>query len=111
MFDYAFNPYLNKDPDWSEFEFLNSNDMRDFHRSLYGYAPTPLRQLPKLAAKLGVKEIYVKDESYRFGIKAFKALGASYAIYRYLKNVYEFHSRYFLQVLQIHFFLLLLLII
>ena len=89
MFDYAFNPYLNKDPDWSEFEFLNSNDMRDFHKSLDGYAPTPLRKLPKLAARLGVKEILVKDESYRFGIKAFKALGASYAIYRYLKGVYE----------------------
>lgn len=89
MFDYAFNPNLNKNPDWSEFEFLNSSDMLEFHKTLDGYQPTPLRSLPKLAKRLGVKEILVKDESQRFGIKAFKALGASYAIYRYLKNVYE----------------------
>ncbi len=89
MFDYAFNPNLNKNPDWSEFEFLNNSDMLEFHKSLAGYKPTPLKSLPKLAAKLGLKEILVKDESERFGIKAFKALGASYAIYRYLKGVYE----------------------
>jgi len=63
--------------------------MLDFHRSLAGYAPTPLLSVPKIAAALGVKEIYVKDESHRFGIKAFKACGASYAIFRFLKAQWE----------------------
>ncbi len=78
-------------PDWSgpEFSFLENNDMMDFHQSIVGYAPTPLVPLTEIAAELGVKEVYVKDESHRFGIKAFKAFGASYAIYRYLKNQWE----------------------
>ena len=52
----------------------------NFHRSIPGYAPTPLYTLPALAQKLGVKNIYLKDESQRFGLKAFKALGGSYAM-------------------------------
>ncbi|MBQ9942200.1 MAG: diaminopropionate ammonia-lyase [Christensenellaceae bacterium] len=51
-----------------------------FHSSMPGYAPTPLLRLKGLAKKLGVAEIFVKDESHRFGLKAFKALGSSYAI-------------------------------
>ncbi len=50
------------------------------HRSLPGYAATPLRSLHGLARRLGVGEVWVKDESHRFGLNAFKALGASYAI-------------------------------
>ncbi|MBC2721574.1 MAG: diaminopropionate ammonia-lyase, partial [Desulfosporosinus sp.] len=56
----------------------------NFHRTFPDYQPTPLRQLSKLANNLGVGGIYVKDESYRFGLNAFKALGGSYAIGRYL---------------------------
>jgi diaminopropionate ammonia-lyase len=48
----------------------------NFHRSIPGYAPTPLYSLPALSKRLGVKNIYLKDESQRFGLKAFKALGA-----------------------------------
>ncbi len=48
------------------------------------YAPTPLRSLSSLAADLNVSGIYVKDESFRFGLNAFKALGGSYAIGRFL---------------------------
>lgn len=58
--------------------------VRAFHETLPGYAPTPLVPLPALAQTLGVKGIYLKDESQRFGLKAFKALGASYAIHRLL---------------------------
>jgi diaminopropionate ammonia-lyase len=78
-------------PDWSgnAFSFLDNNDMLDFHKSLDGYAPTPLVPLPGIAEMLGLKELYVKDESHRFGIKAFKAIGASYAIYRFLKEKWE----------------------
>jgi diaminopropionate ammonia-lyase len=59
-----------------------ADDVPAFHRSLPGYAPTPLVSLPGLAAALGVGELWVKDESRRFGLGAFKALGASYAIDR-----------------------------
>jgi len=55
-----------------------------FHRTLPGYAPTPLRELPALAASLGVGRLLVKDESARLGLPAFKILGASYAISRAL---------------------------
>lgn len=55
-----------------------------FHRSIEGYAPTPLVPLAHLSSRLGVKAMYVKDESLRFGLNAFKALGGSYAIANYL---------------------------
>ena len=88
---YGFNRFVKRNPDWTgpEFSFLKSSDMLDFHKSLDGYAPTPLVSLPGTAKSLGVGEIYVKDESHRFGIKAFKAFGASYAIYRFLKAQWE----------------------
>ncbi|MCP4220737.1 MAG: diaminopropionate ammonia-lyase [bacterium] len=88
---YSFNEMVKDTPDWSgpEFSFLNSNDMSVFHQSLDGYAPTPLVSLKDTAAALGVGSIHVKDESHRFGIKAFKAFGASYAIYRFLKGQWE----------------------
>jgi diaminopropionate ammonia-lyase len=59
---------------------------RRFHSTVPGYGPTPLWSLPHLAEMLGVRGIYIKDESYRFGLNAFKALGASYAIAKYLSS-------------------------
>jgi diaminopropionate ammonia-lyase len=59
-------------------------DVLAFHRSIEGYAPTPLVALPQLASRLGVRAIHVKDESWRFGLNAFKALGGSYAIAAHL---------------------------
>ena len=53
---------------------------RRFHRTIPGYAPTPLVSLPGLARELGVARIFVKDESPRFGLNAFKSLGGSYAV-------------------------------
>ena len=50
-----------------------------FHRSLAGYVPTPLRSLPGLAARCGVARVWLKDESARLGLPAFKVLGASWA--------------------------------
>ena len=52
---------------------------RAFHASLPGYEPTPLVELPALAAELGVGRVLVKDESSRLGLPAFKVLGASWA--------------------------------
>ncbi|MFT9850551.1 diaminopropionate ammonia-lyase [Aneurinibacillus sp. REN35] len=55
-----------------------------FHKTMDSYHPTPLHSLRHLAQHLGIGKIYVKDESKRFGLQAFKALGGSYAIGRYL---------------------------
>jgi diaminopropionate ammonia-lyase len=57
-----------------------------FHASLGGYRPTPLHSLSGLACELGVGEILVKDESQRFGLNAFKVLGASWAAHRFLER-------------------------
>ncbi|KAI1324498.1 pyridoxal-phosphate dependent enzyme family protein [Xylariaceae sp. FL0255] len=53
-----------------------------FHQTLTDYAETPLHSLPSLAAELGLSHVLVKDESCRFGLPAFKILGASWAVYR-----------------------------
>jgi len=62
----------------------NAAKVRAFHESFPEYSPTPLANLSALAAHLGVKSISVKDESKRFGLNAFKALGGSYAMGRYI---------------------------
>lgn len=54
------------------------------HRRLPGYAPTPLHRAPTLAARSGIGEALVKDESSRLGLPAFKVLGAWWAAYRAL---------------------------
>lgn len=54
----------------------------NFHKSFPQYNVTPLTKLSNLADYLGLKSVYVKDESYRFGLNAFKVLGGSYAIAR-----------------------------
>ena len=51
-----------------------------YHQSFPQYSPTPLRRLSALASSWGVADVFVKDESYRFGLNAFKVLGASYAV-------------------------------
>ncbi|MFI6470086.1 diaminopropionate ammonia-lyase [Streptomyces sp. NPDC050516] len=61
-------------------------EVRDFHASLPDYAPTPLVELPLLAGELGVGRVFVKDESCRLGLPAFKALGASWAVDRILAD-------------------------
>jgi diaminopropionate ammonia-lyase len=49
-----------------------------------GHGPTPLYALPALAARFGVGEIRVKDESQRFGFGAFKALGGVFAVHQFI---------------------------
>ena len=68
-------------------KFLNEEEItkvRNFHKSFPQYKETPLANLEGLAKKLGVAGVYVKDESYRFGLNAFKVLGGSYSMGRYL---------------------------
>ena len=50
-----------------------------------GYQATPLYHLDKLAADIGVDKIWYKDESQRFHLKSFKALGGAYAVARQLQ--------------------------
>ena len=57
---------------------------RAFHQSFPQYAVTPLTALPGMARRLGLGGLWVKDESYRFGLNAFKVLGGSFAMARYI---------------------------
>ena len=59
-----------------------STAARAYHASLPGYAVTPLVEVPSLARRWGVGAVLVKNESRRFGLPAFKALGASWAVAR-----------------------------
>lgn len=67
-------------------EILKNSEALNYHQTLAEYNSTPLVQLENLAAKYEVGNIYVKDESHRFGLNAFKGLGASYAIYKTLQT-------------------------
>ena len=58
--------------------------VRAFHRSFPQYTVTPLASLKGMAERLGLGGLYVKDESYRFGLNAFKVLGGSFAMARYI---------------------------
>jgi diaminopropionate ammonia-lyase len=55
-----------------------------FHRSFPQYTQTPLVNLSRLAAYFGIKGIFIKDEYFRFNLDAFKVLGGSYAIAKYI---------------------------
>jgi len=79
--------YTRKKEKKTSLDFLNMNIARKaqkFHRSFHNYSMTPLTELKELAHTLGVSNIYIKDESYRFGLNAFKVLGGSYAIGNYI---------------------------
>ena len=58
--------------------------VREFHRSFPQYSNTPLVELDNLACELGVGKIYIKDESHRFGLNSFKALGATFALANFI---------------------------
>lgn len=57
---------------------------RAFHKTIPGYERTPLAHLTHMADRLGLKDVCVKDESYRFGLNAFKVLGGSFAMAKYI---------------------------
>lgn len=70
-----------------DIEFLSrekANEVINYHKSFPMYEPTPLVELKNLAQKYNVKDIFVKDESYRFDLNAFKVLGGSYAVGKYI---------------------------
>jgi diaminopropionate ammonia-lyase len=66
------------------FTWEEASRARAFHQTFGCYRETPLASLPKLAEYWGLGGVYVKDESHRFGLNAFKVLGGAFAIGRYL---------------------------
>ena len=72
-----------------DLEFLSEKEIskvRDFHASFPQYKETPLVALDQLSKYLGLGGIYIKDESYRFGLNAFKVLGGSFAMAKYMAD-------------------------
>lgn len=60
----------------------NINDALAFYEMLEDYEPTPLIEEKRLAKELGLGAVYIKDESKRFNLNAFKSIGGLYAVYK-----------------------------
>lgn len=85
---WVFGDNVNKE-EKSNLEFLNEVKAREvsrYHESFPMYKETPLIALKNLAHKFNLGQIYVKDESKRFNLNAFKVLGGSYAAAAYLAD-------------------------
>ena len=70
-------------------KILNSDLLEDAYKTIskwQKYQPTPLENLNKLSNELKLKNIFYKDESKRFGLKSFKALGGAYAVEKITKG-------------------------
>ena len=70
-------------------KILNSDFLEDAYKTIskwQKYQPTPLESLNKLSNELKLKNIFYKDESKRFGLKSFKALGGAYAVEKITKG-------------------------
>lgn len=76
----------NFNTDISDFDYESAKIVNNFHKSFDSYEITPLVDLKNLSKEIGIEGFFVKDESYRFGLNAFKVLGASYAIANYIKD-------------------------
>lgn len=73
----------DKISDISNTDFLSKESIgtvRKFFETFPNYKATPLHSLNNLAKYLGIDKIYIKDESKRFGLNAFKSLGGAYAV-------------------------------
>ena len=73
--------------DGNELEIMaleNVAKARAFHESFPQYCVTPLAKLDNMAEYLGLNFLCIKDESYRFGLNAFKVLGGSFAMAKYI---------------------------
>ncbi|MBR2828941.1 MAG: diaminopropionate ammonia-lyase [Solobacterium sp.] len=68
--------------------------IRSYHQSIDAYEPTVLADLADTGKVLGVNSIYVKDESSRFGLNAFKGLGGSYCLGRLLAEYYHLGEQF-----------------
>ena len=71
------------------FKSLSKNEIDDAYLAIKkwnGYSPTPLINLSKLSQELNLNKIFYKDESKRFDLKSFKALGGAYAVQKISKG-------------------------
>ena len=87
MVDVRMNKKTKTDATYMSQEVVKG--VRSFHKSFDEYSVTPLHKLEKLSNYLGIKNLFLKDESYRFGLNAFKVLGGSFAIGKYLAEKLE----------------------
>jgi diaminopropionate ammonia-lyase len=85
----SFSRTLQRQTDLGFLSIKEAEKVRHFHASFPMYEKTPLVEMKNTAQTLGLATLYVKDESYRFGLNAFKVLGGSYAIGRYLAGRLE----------------------
>lgn len=69
---------------FDRFTPAQAEDVRAFHKSFPEYSVTPLAELRALSGALGLGGLFVKDESYRFGLNAFKVLGGSHCLGQYI---------------------------
>jgi len=81
------NPSLDRDRPYGERErailcMAEGNRAWSAIAAWPGYRATPLHALPTLAARLEVGALFIKDESHRFELSSFKALGGAYAVER-----------------------------
>lgn len=86
MREYFINRPTNEIPVSLTTEILKNSRAFQYHTSLSCYQSTPLVCLKNLANHYGVGNIYLKNEAFRFGLNAFKGLGASYAIYHLISE-------------------------
>ena len=70
----------SEDRQLSIMSLQNVAKARFFHTSFPQYSITPLARLDGMAKYLGLGGLFVKDESFRFGLNAFKVLGGSFAM-------------------------------
>lgn len=81
------NPLKGRfDAPLDDFNMDIARKARSFHESNVQYRETPLVELKNLAERIGLAGLYVKDESHRFGLNAFKGLGGSYAMASYIAD-------------------------
>ena len=73
----------------NEFSKSQAEAIHRYHKTLPGYEPTPVQDLCELAKKLDLAKVWVKDESKRFNLNAFKVLGSSFAFAKYLAGSSE----------------------
>lgn len=69
------------------------DSVTEFHRSLVEYRPTPLVQVTNSMINSMVGEVFIKDESRRMGCHSFKALGASYSMFRAMEREWRSTQR------------------
>ena len=74
----------SEDKQLSVMSLSNVAKARFFHSSFPQYSITPLAGLEGMAKYLGLAGLYVKNEAHRFGLNAFKVLGGSFAMGRYI---------------------------